>query len=259
MSSAAKARDELLRAVRELMAGTLSAADLTLQLDAALSGLNLYPPEAVLDMGHAAGQIIERQPELAVNAILQLMSSDSRETRAVACAVISRLARYSPAVWASMVRHFATDADWEVRSFAARAYDSREGYSGAVEFHTEWVFEELAAWVKENHYLLRHAAAEALLGYVQMQPDVIPRVLKLLDPLLSDSAEYVRRGHVMALRTMGRKQAPVVLDYIETHLSSVSDEARESIELVLEDSFAARNPERKNQLLGRLNAEQSQK
>lgn len=252
MSSLAARREDVLRNVREFTDGILTAADLAFQLDSALSGLDLYPPESVLDIGHAAGQVLERKPEPAITAVLQLVSSDARETRAVAAAMISRLARYSPAVWAGIIRHLAADADWEVRSFAARVYDSREGYTGAVEFHTEWVFEELAAWVKEKNYLLRHAATEALLGYVQMHPEIVPRVLKLLDPLLNNVVEYVRRGQVVALRTMGRKQPQAVLDYVERHLSPLTDEARESFLLVLGDSFADKDPKRRDELLARL-------
>jgi hypothetical protein len=245
-------REELLREVREFIEGNLSAADLTFQADVALAGLNLYPPDSVVDLGQAAGQLLERKPELAVSSVLQLISSDSRETRAVACVIISRLAKYNPALWAGVVRHLAADEDWEVRSFAARTYDSREGYAGAVEFHLEWVLEELSGWVRDQNYLLRHAATEALTGCVKIRPDLIPRVLTLLDPLLNDSSEYVRRGCVASLRTMGRIQPDPVLDYVAEHRAPFSDEVRESFEMVLGDSFAARHPERRAELLAKL-------
>jgi hypothetical protein len=155
-------------------------------------------------------------------------------------------------VFAGTVRHLATGEDWEVRSFAARVYDSREGYAGAVEFHTDWVFEELTAWVKDNNYLLRHAATEALLGYVQTHTEIIPRVLPLLEPLLNDAAEYVRRGLVMALRTMGRTEAAAVFDFMETRLPPASPDVREVFQLVLEQRFADKDPVRKQELLAKL-------
>jgi 3-methyladenine DNA glycosylase AlkD len=252
MSTPAAPREDSLERVREYVDGTVSAIDLAHDLNVALSGLSLYPTDTVLDIGQAAGQLLERKPEAAVTAVLQLVSSENRETRAVACAIIGRLARYSPAVWAGIVRHLATDADWEVRSFAARVYDSREGYAGAVEFHTDWVFEELTAWVKDDNYLLRHAATEALLGYLRSLPDVVSRVLKLLEPLLNDAAEYVGRGLVMALRTMGRTQPSAVFDFLEAHLPPASEEGREVFQLVLEQRFADKDPARKQELLAKL-------
>jgi 3-methyladenine DNA glycosylase AlkD len=252
MSSPSALREESLERVREYVDETIGAADLAHYLDVALSELSLYPPDAVLDIGQAAGLLLERKPEASVTAVLQLVSSESRETRAITCSILARLTRYSPAVWAGTVRHLATDEDWEVRSFAARVYDSREGYAGAVEFHTDWVFEELTAWANDNNYLLRHAATEALLGYVQTHAEIIPRVMQLLEPLLNDAAEYVRRGLVMALRTMGRTQTAAVFDFLESHMPPASAEVRDIFQMVLEQRFADRDPVRKQELLAKL-------
>jgi hypothetical protein len=125
-----------------------------------------------------------------------------------------------------------------------------------VEFHTDWVFAELELWVEHENYLLRHAATEALLGFIPLKSELVPRLLKMLNPLLCDPAEYVRRGLVVSLRTMGRAEPNAVFDYLSGHLPPPSEEVREVLHLVLADSFAAKDPKRKADLLTRLQIEQ---
>ncbi len=250
----AQLREEFLETLREYLAGESDIAELVAQSDELLQGLTMYPPEPILDLGQAAGQILEKKPEAALSAVLQLMASQVGETRAVTAVIVSRLARYNPATWASAVRHLASGDEWEAREFAAHAYDSREGYSGAVEFHQDWVLEELAGWVTDSEYLLHHAATQALLGYVQVNEQIIPRLLELLNPLLQDSSEYVRTGLVIALRMMGRKKPEAILKYIELHLPPKSGDIREMFLQVLDHSFANKRPDRKRELLTKLQA-----
>jgi hypothetical protein len=248
----AEQRTQFLAAVNDCATGELDLAELVATSDDCLSGVAFYPPGPAIDLGQAAGQVLEQKPEAAINAMMQLMSSESGGTRAVTCVIISRMARYNPSIWASMVRHLAADDAWEVREYAAHAYDSREGYSGAVEFHQEWVLEELAEWVSHSDYLLHHGATQALLGYVQVNDQIIPRLLELLNPLLQDPSDYVRTGHVIALRMMGRRKPEVVLKYIDLHLPPKSDEMRETFLQVLEHPFADKVPERKAELMAKL-------
>jgi hypothetical protein len=252
VTSSVSPRDEVLQKVREYADGRLTAEDLVLHVDAALTVLELYPPEPIIDIGQAAGELLERNPEAAVSAMLQMISADGPATRAVSSAIVARLARFNPGIWAGIVRHLAADTDWEVRGFAARAYDSRQGEAGAVEFHTDWVLDELAAWAKDTDYRLRYAATQAVLGYAQGHAELVPRLLDLLDPLKSDDTEYVRHGYAMTLRILGRRQPHVVLHYIESRLPLKSDEEREVFTLTLDDSFAAWDQAKKAELLARL-------
>ena len=250
----AVSREAVLGLVRDYAHGELDQSAFAAEVDTALQQLVLYPPALTLDLGQAAGQILEAQPESAVNAVLQLMSSECRETRAMTGAIISRLARFNPSIWAGIVRHLAADESWEVREFAAHAYDSREGYSGAIEFHQEYVLEELAGWATDANYLLRYAATQALLGGIHVNEQLIPRLLELLNPLLNDASEYVRTGHVIALRAMGRQKPEAVLRYIELHLPAKSDDIHETFRQVLDHPFADKLPERKQELLSKLGA-----
>ena len=245
-------REEFLETLRDYLSGGSDLAELVAQSDELLQGIKLYPPAPVLDLGQAAGQILEKKPEPALNAVLQLMASEVSETRAVTAVMVSRLARYNPATWAGVVRQLAADDEWEVREYAAHAYDSREGYSGAIEFHQDWVLEELAGWITDAEYLLHHAATQSLLGYVQVNEQIIPRLLELLNPLLQDASEYVRTGHVIALRMMGRKRPEAIFKYIELHLPPKSADIRETFLQVLDHNFANKLPDRKRELLAKL-------
>ena len=247
-------RDAALAVVREYANGELDVAAFVAQLDDALSELKLYPPAPVLDLGQAAGQILENKPDLALNGVMQTMSSDCPGTRALTCVIVSRIARYNPSIWAGIVRHLAADEAWEVREYAAHSFDSREGYSGAVEFHQEYVLEELAGWVKDSNYLLRHSATQALLGFIQVNDQIIPRLLELLNPLLSDASEYVRTGFVIALRAIGKRKPDIAFKYIELHLPAPSDETQELFRQVLDHPFADKLPERKREVLARLSS-----
>ncbi len=245
-------RENVLGLLTDVQHGSLALEDALEKFDDLLAGLPLYPAAPVLALGDALGEPLERLPGLAIEITLRLVSSSVRSVRGVAVAVIHRLARFQPAIWVDTVRHMVRDDDWEVRDLAAHAFDTLETGDGAVDFHLGYVTDVVRGWVGDEDYLLRRAASQALLGYAARHADFRGILLDLLDPLLEDDLEYVRRSHAAALRALGRADPAAVFEYLEASLETISGYGRETFHFVLEHPFANRLPERKTALLARL-------
>lgn len=212
-----------------MQSGSLALEDAADKLGDLLHPLPLYPAAPVLALGDALAEPLEKRPGLAIDLTLRLVSSTVRAVRGVAVAVIHRLARYQPAIWAETVRHLVRDDDWEVRDLAAHAFDTIETGEGAADFHLAYVTDLVRGWVGDEEYLLRRAASQALLGYAARHADFRGILLDVLDPLLEDDLEYVRRSHAAALRTLGRADPVVVYEYIEAGLETLSENSREDL------------------------------
>jgi hypothetical protein len=169
--------------------------------------------------------------------------------------MISRLARFQPAIWMDLAKHLAADEDWGVREYAAHIFDTQGKFDGLSGYHLDYVFEVLEGWVRDTNYLVRRAPTNALLSYYLKHPEIGERLIALLDPLLDDEMEYVRRNHVFALRTIGKKRPELVLDYIESKLKldELTERIKEVFQEVLEHKFADKLPQRKIELLSKLN------
>jgi hypothetical protein len=245
-------QDALLALLADRKSGRLDAEPFLERVEDLVGSLPLYPPSRVMGLGAAAGEVLDKNPETAIEVVLLIMGSTIREVRALAAAMLHRLARLQPSFWADTVKHLATDDDWEVRDIAAHAYDTIEGDVGAVEFHYEWVSEAVGGWALEDNYLLRRAASQALSGYALQHADFRPQLLDLLDPLFDDDLEYVRQNYAATLRKLGRADPELVMDYLESKAAALTDPARDTIRTVLQHHFANRLPERKAKLLSQL-------
>lgn len=247
-------KSRLLGCLQERFSGELPPSEFLAQLEDLLSGFPLYPRDQLLQIGISVGDVLERDPAAAVETVLQMMGSSCDPVRALAACAMWRLARFQPGLWEEAARHLVQDENWDVRDLAAHVFDTQAGEDGAAEFHRDYVNERLERWVADSDYLVRRAATQALLGFATRHPDVAASVLQQLNPLLDDSAEYVRRGLAMTLRTLGRRNPLAVIEFIEDNLTAPSDQARETVELALENSFADRFPEQKKRILERLHA-----
>ncbi|MFZ5434134.1 MAG: DNA alkylation repair protein [Calditrichota bacterium] len=230
----------------------LSAEEFLERIDRLLADRDLFPPEAIFQLGSTLGTRLENSPGPAVDLTLKLMSSDVRATRAIAVGVLHRLARFQPGFWTDAARHLITDSDWEVRDIAARVFDDWNGEDGAAEFHLSFVVDVVRDWVQDSDERVRRAASQALLGYAARHPEFRSQLLEILDPLLTDEREYVRHSLAAALRILGRSDPPFVMDYLELVAASNHEPAKEIVKLVLDHSFADRLPDRKAELLRRL-------
>jgi HEAT repeat protein len=212
-----------------------------------------YPFAVAIELGNAAAELLEKDPESAVNITLQLTGSEEKSVRAISTVIVARLARYQPQIWMNLAKHLAADDDWGVREYAAHIFDTQGQFEGLSGFHLDYCFEILEGWVKDENYLVRRAPTNALLSYYLKNPEIGERLIKLLDPLLNDEMEYVRRNHVFALRTIGKKKPELIFDYIESKLGVMTDRIREVFREVLEHKFADKLPQRKATLLSKLN------
>lgn len=222
------------------------------ECDTRLKGTALYPPAELFGIGIAVGEALEKTPAPAIEITLRLISSESRETRALAVAVIHRLARFQPAIWVDTVRHLLLDDDWEVRDLAARVFDEFEDQDGAAEFHLSFVVEVVGKWVGDPDERVRRAASQALVGYALRHEEFRPQWLALLNPLIGDEREYVRHSFAACLRRLGRGDPELVLNYIENSLDRENREVADVVRCVLEHSFADRLPEQKARITGKL-------
>jgi len=223
------------------------------RIDAEVANLKLDPPHAINLLGVAAAEALEKKPEAAVNVTLRISGSKRPPTRALSAVIISQLARYQPGIWMDLVKLLARDDKWEVRDFAARIFDNQKEGLGLAEFHLEFTLEALGAWTRDPDYLIRRLPTRAMLNYAAEHPDVVPRLLGLLDPLYNDPSEYVRRNLVSALRAIGRSQPEPVFEQLEARARSGQGHAAEVIRLTLDSGFARKHPDRANDLLARLN------
>ncbi|MDD5087577.1 MAG: DNA alkylation repair protein [bacterium] len=245
-------RARLIALAGQCAGGQTAIEDFVAQCDDRLAGIPLYPPAEVFAAGVAVGEALEKTPAPAIEVALRLISSEARETRALAVAVIHRVARFQPAVWVDPVRHLLLDDDWEVRDLAARVFDVFEEHDGAAEFHLAYVVEVVETWVGDPEERIRRAAPQALLGYARRHAEFRPQLLTVLDPLLDDEQDYVRTSYAAALRALGRTDPELVLNYLETTLERDSLNAAEVVRCVIEHPFANRLPEHKARLVRRL-------
>lgn len=219
------------------------------ELDALTELLPLFPPESIRSVARTVAILVENKPKQALELALKLAASEEPATRAVAAGIISRLAQFQPALWRDFGRMLVADPVWEVRLHAARIFDSYAEGEGAAEYHIDFVFELVNEWVRDQQYLVRHAATQALLGWAGLHLEQVPRLLAALEPTFNDPIEYVRAGGVLALRAIGRKRPPLVLSYIELRLDDLGEFERETYLSALDDRFANAHTEWKSRLM----------
>jgi hypothetical protein len=222
------------------------------ELDALTAALPLFPPEPLRHAARTAAVQIENCPHEVLQLVLRLLGSDEPATRALAAGMIARFAQFQPAVWKDVARMLITDPVWEVRMTASAIFDSVQSGEGAAEFHTEFVFGLVQDWTRDQDYLIRHAATQALLRWAGVHLEESARLLALLEPLFNDPIDYVRAGTVLALRTLGRKRPPLVLSYIELRLDNLGDYERDTYQSALDDRFANAHADWKARLLAGL-------
>jgi len=242
----------LVALVGECLAGRLAAEAFVELCERLLVGLALYPHGPVLATARGTADRLETSPGLAVDITLRMVSSASREVRGFTSALIWRLARFQPGLWVHTARLLLCDEDWEVRDLAARVFDQRAEGEGAVQFHPDYVCDAVASWAADSDERVRRAASQALLGYAEREIEFRRRLLALLNPLLADESEYVRRSYAGALRTLGRADPALILEYLEAAASNLNEHSSDTIRTALDHPFADRFPERKAALLSRL-------
>ena len=229
-----------------------TAFDAAQDLDPFLSDIKLYPHTPIVDLGGAVADILEKRPAAAIEVTLRLVGSPVDATRALACIVIGRLARHSPAPWMELSKHLASDESWEVREYAAYIFDTHGTFEGLAAFHLDYCFEILSSWIHDTDYRVRGVAANALLGFFSQQPDIGERLLQLLKPLLSDGSDYVRNHFAGALRTMGRKRPELVFSFVELHVSDEALTTADVLRLILNHRWTHGHDARRDEILKQL-------
>jgi 3-methyladenine DNA glycosylase AlkD len=245
--------DQLTTLVESYRDGQFAVDDLLSEIEQLLRGYALYPAQPILVLGFALADLMDKTPAEAIELTLRLVSSTTREARALAAAMIMRFSRFQPGLWLDPVQHLVRDQDWEVRDLAAHCFDTPENGDGAIDFHQSYVWQVVQDWIAHEDYLLRRAATQALIGHAVKVAEFRPKVLAMLDPLLDDDLEYVRDSHAAALRRLGRADPALVFDYMEKSLDTPTEAARETFRKVLDHSFADRLPGRKTKILARIN------
>jgi len=244
--------EDVVALFRRLAKGGDTAFDVEQELDPFLRELKLYPFHPLLQLGDEVGAILEKEPAASIEIVLRLTGSSLPATRALACVILSRLARYNPAPWMELAHHLAADENWEVREYAAHIFDTHGEFEGLAAFHLDYCFEVLGQWVRDADYRVRRATTNALLGYFLRHPEIGPRLLSLLEPLLSDESDYVRRNLVFALRTVGKKQPELVFSFVEKHLGNLTQEVRDVFRLTLDHRWTRGHEASRDQILKRL-------
>lgn len=240
---------DILAVFRKLFESDGADFDVEQDLDPFLRDVELYPHEPLLQLGTAVGDILEKKPAVAIDIALNMVSSTTKATRALACLVIGRLARHGPAHWMSLARHLAVDEIWEVREYTAYIFDTRGDFEGIAAFHLDYCFEVLTSWIQDSDYRVRSVAANALLGFFLEHPEIGRRLITLVEPLLSDGSDYARRHLVGTLRTIGKKEPEMVFEFIEKHLGDESGTTNETLRLALNHRWTRGYEELRDKML----------
>jgi HEAT repeat protein len=233
--------------------------DVLQDLDPHLRDIELYPFEPLLKLGSEVGKVLEKNPAAATDVVVRMAGSPLEATRALACVVVGRVARHGPAQWMPLARHLAADDNWEVREYAAHIFDTHGDIEGLSAFHLDYCFEVLNQWVRDTDYRVRRATTNALLGYFLRHPDIGERLVSLLEPLLTDTSDYVRRNLVFALRTVGKRRPELVFAFVENHLSDELEGTREVLRQTLNHRWARRHAGRRDTMLKSLESHESSK
>ena len=240
---------DILSMFQRLAESNGTAFNVAEDVDPYLRDVKLYPFKPLLELGSEVGKILEKKPEVAVEVLPRLVGSSFEPTRALACVVIGRLARYEPAEWMSLAHHLASDDSWEVREYAAHIFDTHGNIEGLAAFHLDYCFEVLDQWVRDSDYRVRRVTTNALLGYFLKYPEIGERLLSLLEPLLSDNSDYVRRNMVFALRTVGKKQPELVFAFLESHLDIDRGTTRDIFRQTLDHRWTRGHEDRRDTIL----------
>lgn len=240
---------DILAVFHRLTTSDGTAFDVAQDMDVHLRDVRLYPFEPLLKLGGEVGEILEKKPAAAIEVVLRMVGSPLEATRALACAVVGRVARHGPAPWMSLARHLAADESWEVREYAAHIFDTHGDFEGLAAFHLDYCFEVLSQWVWDEDYRVRRVTTNALLGYFVKHPEIGERLLSLLEPLLSDGSDYVRRNLVFALRTMGKRRPELVFSFLESHLGDALETTREIFRQTLDHRWTCGHEGRRDSIL----------
>lgn len=228
--------------------GDLHAAD----VDQLLSEYSPEESARLIDLGNAAADLIERSPEAAVDITLKLATSACDSARAFGCVLIARIGKFNPRTWLSLIKHLAEDESAGVRDMATHIVDNRPELAGWAEIHAEYVFSLCEEWREDSSYRVRRLVTRSLVGYASQTAQNAERVLKLLTPLYEDSAEFVRRNVVSALREIGKAQPDVIFTFLKARLQAASAYDAEMIPLILEASFARKQSDWRDDILSKL-------
>lgn len=217
--------------------------------------LSEYSPEEsfrILELGNSAADQIERNPSAAVDITLRFASSQNEAARALACVLIARIGKFNPATWLALIKHLADDESPGVRDLAAMIFDVRPMLAGWIEMHADYVFTILEEWRDDTSYRVRRLVARSLVGFASESNENAMRVLKLLAPLYEDSAEFVRRNVVSAIREIGKSQPESIFKFLESRAVMRTRFDKELIPLILEASFARKQPDWRDEILAKL-------
>jgi hypothetical protein len=244
--------EEIVAVFRRLAKEGDTSLDVEHEIDPPLSELKLYPFHPLLQLGDEIGAILEKEPALSIEIVLRLSGSSLPATRALACVTLSRLARYNPAPWMELAHHLAADENWEVREYAAHIFDTHGEFEGLAAFHLDFCFEVLSKWVGDEDYRVRRVPTNALLGYFLRHPEIGTRLLSLLEPLLTDDTDYVRRNLVFALRTVGKKRPELVFSFLEEYLDKATAGVGDIFRLTLDHRWTRGHEATRDRILQRL-------
>jgi len=217
--------------------------------------LSEYSPEEsarLIALGNATSEVLLPSPESAVEITLRLATSAVDAARALACVQIARIGIFNPQTWTSLLKQLADDASTGVRDILPLVFDARPELSGWCELHEAYVFTLMEEWREDASYRVRRVVTRALCGFGGQSPQHAERVIKLLLPLYEDSAEFVRRNVVSALREIGKNQPDVVLSFLESRADQNSAYDKELIPLALEGAFARKHPDWRSEILAKL-------
>lgn len=158
--------------------------------EALSSGSHHGRPGAASNLKRFAAQAWLRNREASQfpESVHELAASPIPSVREVAACVIAQLWP-SDESWTELVIQLATDEDWEVREWSA------EPFTSLLSMRFPSGVERIRAFVHHPHPSVRRQVVIAIKRTAQKRiPASCPVLLELLEPLLDDEDEYVRKN-----------------------------------------------------------------
>lgn len=155
----------------------------------------------IVPLGKEIGAAIASRADAA--AIVERLAADDKAgVRALACVVLGKVGQLAPHSVVDAAHKLAADESWQVREAIANALDDQMGPA-----QPEFVYETMSQWIHDPDANVRRVPTNALMRYGIRQPR---KVIALMQALLHDNSEYVRKNVAFCLQQIAKVKHPIL-------------------------------------------------
>jgi 3-methyladenine DNA glycosylase AlkC len=161
-------------------------------------GLN----DVLVPLGKYYANLLATNQSFSDKFISSSVKSLKPHIRCAICYTVIYLGQNHPEELEHYAYQLAKDEDWRVREFIANAYDDLFS-----ECQEDYLFELMKKWVKDPNEYIRRVPTNALLKYGRKNME---KVLVLMEELLHDQSEYVKKNVYFCLQQISKSSHPIL-------------------------------------------------